>query len=78
MASRLTRLRAYGIIANERDPEDDHSSVYHLTAKGLDLVPVIMELSNWGTRQKKGSHQAVFLRPGGLILRPFSLSCAGH
>jgi|SRR5215217_836265 len=54
LASRLTSLQASGIIISERNPDDGRSLVYHLTGKGLDLVPVIMELSNWGTRHEEG------------------------
>lgn len=54
LASRLARLRAAGIVTCERDPQDGRSLVYRLTAKGVDLVPLLMELSAWGTRHEGG------------------------
>jgi DNA-binding HxlR family transcriptional regulator len=54
LASRLSRLQASGIITSERDPQDGRSLIYRLAAKGIDLVPVLMELSAWGTRYEEG------------------------
>lgn len=50
LASRLVRLQSYGIITGAPNPVDGRGSVYTLTAKGVQLVPVLMELSRWGTR----------------------------
>jgi DNA-binding HxlR family transcriptional regulator len=61
LASRLEKLQASGIITSERNPDDGRSFVYRLTGKGIDLVPVIMELSNWGTRYEDGKP------PGGVL-----------
>ena len=54
LASRLTTLRQAGIITSEQDPQDGRSLRYRLTDKGLDLVPVLMELSAWGTKYEDG------------------------
>lgn len=54
LAERLTRLQKAGIITCEPDPEDRRRVRYQLTSKGLDLVPVLMELSAWGTRHEEG------------------------
>lgn len=54
LANRLTKLQGVGIIVGERDPQDGRSMLYRLTAKGMDLVPVLMELSTWGTRHEDG------------------------
>lgn len=54
LANRLTKLQAAGIIVGERDPNDGRSLLYRLTDKGLDLAPVLMELSAWGTRHEDG------------------------
>ena len=61
LASRLSRLQASGILASERDPRDGRSLIYRLTPKGIDLVPVLMELSTWGTRHEEGHP------PGGIL-----------
>jgi DNA-binding HxlR family transcriptional regulator len=54
LADRLTKLQDAGIITSERNPEDGRSHIYRLTPKGIDLVPVLMELSAWGTRYEEG------------------------
>jgi DNA-binding HxlR family transcriptional regulator len=50
LADRLRALEAEGIIAGQRDPENRRKIVYHLTAKGIDLAPVLTELIIWGAR----------------------------
>ena len=54
LANRLGRLQVAGIITSEPHPDDGRSSIYRLTSKGADLVPVLMELSAWGTRYEGG------------------------
>ena len=54
LASRLTRLQSIGVIVSERNELDARSSIYRLTEKGLDLLPVVMELSAWGTHYENG------------------------
>lgn len=54
LADRLNRLRESGIITAERDARDGRSQIYRLTDKGLDLIPVLMELSQWGARHEDG------------------------
>lgn len=54
LASRLVTLQDAGIVASDRDPRDGRSLIYRLTAKGVELAPVLMELSRWGTRFEGG------------------------
>lgn len=54
LASRLNTLQQAGIITSEQHPQDGRSLRYRLTDKGLDLVPVLMELSAWGTKYEDG------------------------
>lgn len=54
LADRLVKLRSAGIITSEPSTDDGRSTIYRLTAKGMDLVPVLMELSAWGTRYEDG------------------------
>ena len=48
LADRLARLEAGGIIKKSSDPANRVKNVYSLTAKGLDLIPVMLELAVWG------------------------------
>lgn len=50
LADRLERLEVHGIIRKEPDPDDRRRNVYSLTQAGLDLVPVLVELTIWGAK----------------------------
>src|SRR3989449_5394871 len=48
LADRLRRLEAEGVIGKGRDAADARRLVYRLTAKGLALAPVLVEMIVWG------------------------------
>ena len=50
LADRLQKLEALGIVAGQRDAVDARRIRYRLTEKGLDLVPVLVEMILWGAR----------------------------
>lgn len=50
LAERLRRLERAGLIAKRRDPEDRKRYVYTMTPKGLDTIPILLELIVWGAR----------------------------
>lgn len=47
LASRLAQLEADGIVTKRPDPSDKRREIYTLTEKGLDLVPILLEMVNW-------------------------------
>ena len=47
LATRLSMLEANGIVVKSTDPENKRRVLYHLTMKGIDLLPVILELKEW-------------------------------
>ena len=49
LTDRLNRLEATGIITKQPDPENGRQIVYALTAKGIALIPLLVELVCWGT-----------------------------
>ena len=53
LADRLKKLESAGIIAAEVDDSDRRRLNYRLTAKGIDLAPVLLELLIWGARHEK-------------------------
>jgi DNA-binding HxlR family transcriptional regulator len=53
LAERLERLECEGLIRREQDPADGRKFVYGLTAKGLDLAPLIVEMVIWAARYEK-------------------------
>ncbi len=50
LASRLKMLEARGIVSRRPDPASARKVIYELTAKGADLVPVLLELILWGAK----------------------------
>src|SRR5713226_4744134 len=44
LADRLRRLEAHGIISTGRDQSDGRKLIYSLTAKGINLAPVLAEM----------------------------------
>lgn len=47
LASRLAALEKNNIIYKQPDPADSRRSLYYLTQKGIDLLPVVTELMHW-------------------------------
>jgi DNA-binding HxlR family transcriptional regulator len=47
LADRLRHLQNEGLIKKTRDPQNRRRYLYRLTAKGLDLAPVVLELVRW-------------------------------
>ena len=50
LADRLSRLEKQGIISKRDDPENKKQILYAPTKKGLDLIPVMLELIRWGAK----------------------------
>ena len=47
LAARLQSLEANGLIRKTADPDNGRRNLYYLTEKGIDLLPVIIELRQW-------------------------------
>ncbi|HYZ48662.1 MAG TPA: winged helix-turn-helix transcriptional regulator, partial [Sphingomonas sp.] len=50
LANRLGRLVDAGILTREPCPEDRRKIEYRLTEKGLDLLPTMIALRQWGEK----------------------------
>lgn len=50
LASRLKGLEENGIIEKTAHPDSKAKNLYRLTAKGIDLLPVIMEVYIWSDK----------------------------
>jgi DNA-binding HxlR family transcriptional regulator len=59
LTDRLRRLEAHGIITSEPDPSDGRKLIYSLTAKGIDLAPVLTEMVLWAARHEETGNQAL-------------------
>jgi DNA-binding HxlR family transcriptional regulator len=59
LADRLRKLVAYGIITTKPDPSDGRKLIYLLTAKGIDLAPVLTEMVLWAAGHEETGNQAL-------------------
>lgn len=50
LADRLSTLEHYGFITKKVSSEKKNKFLFSMTEKGIELVPVIMELSIWGSK----------------------------
>lgn len=53
LSNRLERLECVGIIDKHPDPNDGRRYIYHLTKKGVDLAPVLVEIILWASQYEK-------------------------
>lgn len=69
LADRLKRLTAHGLLARSGDPGHKQKAVYSLTAKAIDLVPLMAIMGSWGLRHTLASTElsirAEILEDGG-------------
>lgn len=63
LANRLARLVELGVVRTRpyRDPGDRERHEYRLTRKGVDLLPVLVALMQWGDRHLNGGDGPVRL-----------------
>jgi DNA-binding HxlR family transcriptional regulator len=50
LAARLKKLEAWGLVARRRDPANKRQIVYAATAKGRELIPVLVEIAIWSAK----------------------------
>ena len=50
LADRLKRLEDAGIVSKETDPSSQSKIIYKLTPKGVELIPLVLEVVLWGTK----------------------------
>jgi DNA-binding HxlR family transcriptional regulator len=55
LASRLKQLVEDGIIEKLRDPEHGSKRIYRLTPKGIDLLPIVVEIIIWSAKHDPDS-----------------------
>ena len=52
LATRLAQLEHKGILIKKPHPTDGRKDVYDLTEKGLDLIPILLDMSEWGAKHE--------------------------
>ena len=50
LANRLSKLEAEGLLLKTRDPQHMSRYIYSLTSKGIDLLPIILEMIEWSVK----------------------------
>jgi DNA-binding HxlR family transcriptional regulator len=50
LADRLKRLTEQGIVSRAGDPSHKQKAIYSLTEKGIELLPVLAQMSAWGLK----------------------------
>jgi DNA-binding HxlR family transcriptional regulator len=48
LADRLKKLLEQGIITREDDPSHKQKGIYSLTEQGIELLPILTQMSGWG------------------------------
>ncbi len=48
LADRLANMEEKGILVKKPHPKDKRKEIYELTEKGLDLIPILLEMATWG------------------------------
>lgn len=56
LASRLAFLEGQGILSKAPSPEDGRKDVYTLTEKGLDLIPIMLNIILWSAQHDAKSY----------------------
>jgi DNA-binding HxlR family transcriptional regulator len=50
LADRLSRLVEHGMLTKSDDPTHKQKAIYALTEKGIELLPIVVQIGAWGSR----------------------------
>ena len=56
LASRLAFLEEQGVLSKEPNPDDRRKDFYELTEKGIDLVPILLNIVMWSAKHDSQSY----------------------
>jgi DNA-binding HxlR family transcriptional regulator len=64
LTDRLIKLEEQGIISKRIDPENNARFIYSLTDKGIDLLPILIEIILWSAKydEKTGAPESFLKR----------------
>ncbi|MDC9826186.1 helix-turn-helix domain-containing protein [Devosia sp. ZB163] len=69
LADRLKRLTEEGLVTSAPDPAHKQRTIYSLTEKAIELMPVMVALGNWGVRHLRAAPElaarSIALQEGG-------------
>jgi DNA-binding HxlR family transcriptional regulator len=55
LVNRLNILEAENILSKSVSPENKSKFIYSLTEKGIDLLPIVIEIMDWGAKYNENS-----------------------
>lgn len=58
LANRLSTLEAEKILIKEVSPANKSKYEYSLTQKGADLLPILVEIADWGTKYNENTRES--------------------
>src|SRR5579872_5870806 len=58
LADRLAMLECAGIVSKQKHPDSKAKILYKLTPKGIDLIPVLVEIIGWSEKYQLVHPQA--------------------
>lgn len=69
LTDRLNMLEREGIITKSPDPDHKQKFIYSLTAAGIDLLPIIIEIGAWSLKYRdvdpvKAKHAEMLVKGG--------------
>lgn len=70
LASRLAFMEEQGILSKNPNLEDRRKDFYQLTEKGLDLIPILLNIILWSAKYDSQS----YVRPGSKLFEQLSQS----
>ena len=59
LADRLRKLESNDIVEAAPDPSDGRKRIYMLTAKGIELAPVLTEMVLWASKHEPTGNEAL-------------------
>ena len=74
LTDRLNLLEREGIISKSEDPDHKQKIIYRLTHRGIDLLPVLVEIGAWSLKHKpvdikKHKHAVALVKGGNEMLK---------
>ncbi len=69
LSTKLKLLEELGLVTKSKLPNNKKTNLYRLTAKGLELTPILVELALWSDNNLRGIHPKLMTGDGIALLR---------
>ncbi|WP_462169959.1 winged helix-turn-helix transcriptional regulator [Pseudoalteromonas xiamenensis] len=61
LSNRLEKLEQEGLIAKQQDEKDKRKKIYTLTEKGVDMLPILLDMILWSAKYSADTNIPVTL-----------------